>query len=290
MSRSDPGIYRIVNQVTGQCYVGSSTYLISRKSKHFQALRRGAHENLHLQRAWDKYGKDAFVFEVLERCERDVCIEREQHWIDALCPEYNIRKKAERKAPPEEETIQRMREARARAEADGKLHGGAKPDPSKRRSRHRIKTEADQQAVHERRVQASTGRAMPPEAREKIRQARLGSKASPETREKLRISHLGQTPTPETLEKNRQAQLGRTVSQEAREKIRQSKLGKPRSPETREKLRQANLGKKQSSEAILKRSAHPVTEETRQKLREARKAAESAGKPHGGSKRKTQSS
>lgn len=286
MSRLDPAVYRIVNKVTNHCYVGSSAYVMSRKSKHMQALRRNAHENLHLQRAWNKYGEGAFVFEVLERCERDVCFEREQYWINTLCPQYNIRKTADPKGPLSAETRQRIREARFAGDAAGKLHGGAKPNPSRPRSRHHIRTDEERQEMHNRRVQASAGRTMSSETREKIQQAHLGKKASSETREKLRISHLGQQQSPETLEKNRQAQLGRTLSPEAREKIRQSKLGKPRSLETREKLRQAHLGKKQSPELIRKRTQHPISEETRQKLSLARRAADVAGKPHGGPQKK----
>lgn len=260
MSRKDPAVYRIVCHATGDCYVGSSSYVMSRKSAHFQMLRNDNHENQHLQAAWNKYGgEESFSFEILERCEGEACIEREQYWIDTLKPQYNIRKTAEMSGLPFDRS----------------------PEASKKSGLTRKGQIRSPKAIAKSR-DGNLGKKLSEEHKEKIRQARLGSKASPETIAKLRESHTGKTPSPETIEKNRQAQLGRKLSDEAREKIRQSKLGKKRSPELREKLRQANLGKKQSPETIQKRTQHPVSEETKQKLRDARRAADETGKSHGG--------
>lgn len=283
------GIYQILNLETNDCYVGSSVSIARRWTRHASELRHGLHINQRLQRAWNKYGETSFAFLILEETERDVLTVREQWWIDSLAPAYNARKIADRHGPPDPETVQKMRESRRKADEENRPHGGPKPDPSKRRSRHHVRTEEERQAMHERRVNASKGRSMSPEACEKIRQSHIGMKASPETVERLRQSHAGQKPTPEAIEKNRQAQLkraaeGRTISDETREKIRQSKLGKKRSPEFCEKMRQANLGKKQSPGHIQKRVAHGVSEEAKQKLQTARKAADEAGKPHGGPK------
>jgi group I intron endonuclease len=64
--------------------------LKARFGAHRQSLRRGDHVNTHLQRAWNLYGEEAFVFEVLEECEVGRLIKREQWWIDAGQPEYNL--------------------------------------------------------------------------------------------------------------------------------------------------------------------------------------------------------
>jgi group I intron endonuclease len=50
-------------------------------------LKNGTHRNNYLQRAFDKHGKEAFVFEVLEEVNNhpnDYLLEREQFWIDEL--------------------------------------------------------------------------------------------------------------------------------------------------------------------------------------------------------------
>ena len=37
-----------------------------------------------------KYGRDAFEYQVLELCDKESLLEREQHWYDKLKPEYNL--------------------------------------------------------------------------------------------------------------------------------------------------------------------------------------------------------
>lgn len=78
------GIYKIVNQASGKCYVGSAVNIKRRWSEHKAYLRGKYHHSQHLQRAWDLHGEDAFCFEVIEFVETLKLIEREQHWIDVL--------------------------------------------------------------------------------------------------------------------------------------------------------------------------------------------------------------
>jgi group I intron endonuclease len=49
-------VYRISSPSTGRYYIGSTRRFSRRRSDHFSALRRKAHENPRLQREWDKYG------------------------------------------------------------------------------------------------------------------------------------------------------------------------------------------------------------------------------------------
>jgi len=84
------GIYRIRNIVNDKCYIGSAAYFASRKGVHFHNLRHNKHCNNHLQRAFNKYGEDSFVFEILCVCLPEDLISLEQHYIDTYIPEYNI--------------------------------------------------------------------------------------------------------------------------------------------------------------------------------------------------------
>jgi len=85
------GIYQIKNTLNGKCYIGSAVDIQRRWRDHLSALRRGQHCNGHLQRSFEKYSEDAFMFAVLEQVEdTSQLIIREQHYLDTLKPEYNI--------------------------------------------------------------------------------------------------------------------------------------------------------------------------------------------------------
>jgi group I intron endonuclease len=77
------GVYFIIHVESEKVYVGSSARSIRlRCLRHQKELNGNIHGNLHLQRAWNKYGEDAFVFTVAEFCSPKKCIPREQYWID----------------------------------------------------------------------------------------------------------------------------------------------------------------------------------------------------------------
>lgn len=84
------GVYKIVNDASGDCYVGSSVNIKKRWYAHKYALHRGNHPNRFLQRAWNKYGANAFSFSVIEHCYAGGLIEAEQRWIDEIKPRYNL--------------------------------------------------------------------------------------------------------------------------------------------------------------------------------------------------------
>jgi group I intron endonuclease len=107
---SRPGVYAIRNTSNGKHYVGSSTNIYGRWSSHKSLLKNSRHDSIVLQRAWTKHGSTAFEWVVLEFCERDRLIEREEHWIIALKSQsrangYNVRLQATsnfgHKFPPE---------------------------------------------------------------------------------------------------------------------------------------------------------------------------------------------
>ena len=186
---STSGIYKIICTITGKFYIGSAIDLRHRSYEHFSALRQNNHDNPKLQHAYNKYGPDAFTFEVLELILPMSLTAREQYWFHKLQPfgkrGFNIAR-----------------------EAGSQL--GAKHTPE---------TRAKMRLSHK-------GKGFPLEAR-KNSNARIGHPVSPETREKLRQANLGKKHTPESSEKKRQAMLGNKHSlgykhtPETREKMRQ---------------------------------------------------------------------
>ena len=76
-------IYAIKNRSNNKVYIGSSVNYRRRKTHHLSRLKANDHENSHLQRAYNKYGKDSFLFNIIETVSnRENIIIREQYWID----------------------------------------------------------------------------------------------------------------------------------------------------------------------------------------------------------------
>ena len=77
------GIYKITNKINGNAYVGLSVDIEKRWKTHLQRyLEDGPEYNKVLYKAMRKYGVDNFSFEVLEICEAESLVEREEYWID----------------------------------------------------------------------------------------------------------------------------------------------------------------------------------------------------------------
>lgn len=106
------GIYRIKNLKNNKCYYGSSKNIEKRWKTHLNGLKNGNHHNIHLQRSWNKYGEDNFVFEVVEECNETLLLDLEQKYLDSN-PEFNIGVKSSggdnlTKNPNKEEIVRKM--------------------------------------------------------------------------------------------------------------------------------------------------------------------------------------
>jgi hypothetical protein len=84
-------IYKITCKTNNKFYIGSATWYLKRVDKHKWCLKNNNHPNKHLQSAYNKYGKDSFIFEIIEYCNNDTLIDREQYWIN-LTECYNPKK------------------------------------------------------------------------------------------------------------------------------------------------------------------------------------------------------
>lgn len=77
------GVYKITNVVNGKYYVGSSFEIEKRFWRHINELEKGVHHCIHLQRAWNKYGVDAFIFEIAKECDTEAeARDLEQTYLD----------------------------------------------------------------------------------------------------------------------------------------------------------------------------------------------------------------
>jgi len=211
------GIYAIVSAVNSRQYIGSSTDIPRRWSGHLSQLRKNIHHSIHLQRAWNKYGEDAFEFVVLEECPAEQLLDREQHYFDLHPDKYNCAPVAGSQLG-----IKRSPETLARMSA---AQMGRKHSPE---------TVAKRNATN-------TGRKNSLETREKMRQAALGRVISPEQRAKISSSLKG----------NKNA-TGQIISAEHRRKIGEATRGRKDSDETRAKKSAALTGHKHTLASIEK--------------------------------------
>lgn len=137
----DSGIYIILSP-SNRVYIGSSCRLKKRKARHFSDLRNNRHDNSALQRAWVKYRGD-LKFVVIEYCDVEVLIQREQHWMDFAATlwagNYNQRTIAGKAGPLDEETKRKLSIAMTgfqhSEESKAKISAGNKGKPKS--SEHR---------------------------------------------------------------------------------------------------------------------------------------------------------
>lgn len=244
MTKQQSGVYEIRNLVNGKRYVGSAADLRKRFKNHRTDLNCGRHGNLHLRRAWAKYGTSSFTFEVLEVCQPNDLLRREQFWIDhydAYRSGYNRRPRAESnlgiKWP--EETRRKM----------GLAHIGNKNGLGYRHS-----AEAKARMSETRKGRRHTEDA---KSRMSVAQRALNKHNGPETRAKLSAAtkeqfrilgnpFAGHTHTAETREQIRIKAIKRQSSPEFRKKMSDAVRGFRHSEDTKSRMRLSHLGKKHS--------------------------------------------
>lgn len=85
------GVYCIKNVKNNKIYIGSSVDVKRRWYHHVTELNKNNHCNWHLQRAWNKYGRDNFEFYILQVCTAEELKDLEQKYINEThCCDRNI--------------------------------------------------------------------------------------------------------------------------------------------------------------------------------------------------------
>jgi group I intron endonuclease len=89
------GIFQIKNTANGKVFLGSSLDLNGPLNGHKFKLSTGIHRNESLQKEWNQFGADKFVFEILEEVKikddpnfnlDDELTLLEQIWLEKLNP------------------------------------------------------------------------------------------------------------------------------------------------------------------------------------------------------------
>lgn len=89
------GIYLIINKLTNEYYLGSSSDdFHNRFRSHMYNLRKNKHHSYKLQKLYNRHGLNILKFHILEYVEPSKCLEIEQFYLKNLNPKYNISKDA----------------------------------------------------------------------------------------------------------------------------------------------------------------------------------------------------
>lgn len=83
------GIYKIENITNNECYIGQSINIPRRKYIHFSNLRNNKSPHKKLQKAWNKYGEENFIFKILLYCDKEYLTYFEQKCVDTFDAKYN---------------------------------------------------------------------------------------------------------------------------------------------------------------------------------------------------------
>jgi len=159
-NRGKSGVYRWINLLSNKSYIGSSVNLRARFHVYY-SVKRLNNSNMVIYKALQKYGYSNFSLEILEYCEPNQAILKEQEYIDLLKPEYNINPTA--------------------GSSLGYKHSASTLDKLRNRDYSFLHNEDTRLKLSA----AATGRILSSEAKAKISIARSGTKLSIETRTKL---------------------------------------------------------------------------------------------------------
>jgi len=157
-NRGKSGVYLWTNKINGKRYVGSSVNMARRFRDYYNnSFLTQIKNKMTINKALLKYGYSSFKLEILEYCDSDNVISREQYYLDLLKPEYNILKMA------------------------GSCYGHRHTEETLAKFRARKLSEETKGKISEARV----GCKLSEETRTKMSAAKQGSKHSEETRSKL---------------------------------------------------------------------------------------------------------
>ena len=235
------GIYTIEVDRPGKAsvfYVGQTVDLIERTKQHLRAFRRGDHDNVPLQRAFNKYGEAAFSFDLVVPVvrEKTELTRAEQGTLDHFIEQHG----ADRVRNVMRQCVDSHLGVKRRPESIAKLSASLRGQ----------KRTLEQNEANSRR---NLGKTISAETRAKISETLKGRPGHPAALQALDEYRYSE----KRLTNLRAAKAASTYqhSDETKAKIAATLTGRKQSTELVERRVRALRGRKQSPEAIAKRVA-----------------------------------
>lgn len=231
------GVYSIMNITNNKVYIGSSVNIRKRWGVHRRALRKGMHHNRYLQRSWNKYGEDNFIFNIIEELDDESLIIREQYWIDFYKSHLSDNGFNMCRVAGSVLGIKWSEESRIKHTERLKGRKHSLETKLKISKAHKGKTMNFSQEYRERmskRAKSLIGEKNP----------FFGKTHTEETRKRISELNKGKKRTEEFKRKIAESNRNRIVTEETRKRMSKSKRRENLSKETREKLSKENKGDK----------------------------------------------
>ena len=76
------GVYMIINKLDGRFYIGGSVNIHKRWISHKCDLKKKRHPNKNLQNVYDIYGINVFEHKIIENCDINDLLKKEQYYLD----------------------------------------------------------------------------------------------------------------------------------------------------------------------------------------------------------------
>jgi len=239
------GIYKIENLITNKVYIGSSVNIDDRWSRHRGDLVKGKSCSPKLQNSYNKHGFENFEFSILEECDIDNLIEREQYYIDM----YNSYNEGYNCCPLAGNSLGAKQSYETKAKISKVMKGENNPFYGKK---HTTDSLIKMSESHVGQVSSFKGRTHTEESKQKMLESRKDTWE--ETKKKISESSKGKILSDETKRKISESGKGKIQTEETKVRISEKLNGRTYSEETIKKMSESAVGRKHTDESKKKMS------------------------------------
>jgi len=230
------GIYKIENIINNKVYVGSSVSIEDRWIRHKSDLVKGKSCSIKLQNSYNKHGVEYFEFSILEECDIENLIEREQYYIDM----YNSYNEGYNCCPMAGNSLGAKQSDETKLKISEAMKGENNPFYGKK---HSEESREIMRESHKGQISSFKGSHHTEESKKKLRYPKTN-----EHREKLSVSSKGRLHFEETKKKISESGKGKVHSNETKSKISAGNKGKIVSEDSKKKISESKKGKSHSEE------------------------------------------